>query len=192
MTPLRIRTGVLPWLFGTLCLAVIVHFSSILLLPHLAERDAYNRVSSITDSNNLKILPVSRPGLEPFPATDPNMTLGICWYDLNNGPLNIKVAVPGDNFLSLSFHQRRGTIFYSMTDQAAVKGDIKLTLATADEIDDLQSQDDPDGPLPDLRITAPSPQGFVIFRALAPQAHDIANAQNALKAVSCSTMHSEN
>ena len=67
-------------------------------------------------------------------------------------------------FASLSFHSRRGAVFYALGDKAATHGKMEALIVTAAQLRALVAQDDEDNPNEDLRIVSPTAQGFVLQR----------------------------
>ncbi len=180
MTPVHERTGWPAWVFGTLCLAGIIHLTSMLMLPHFS-------VSHLT----APVISATSAAGEPQATTlgsmsrDPNLVSAICRFDLAQGPLRIVARVPGDEFMSVSFHEIGGPVYFSVTDQAAIKGQISLVLGTQSEIDDIEANDDPDKPTPDLRVTSPTLTGYALFRILISQPGQRAEAQTLLSHAVC-------
>lgn len=161
MTPIYERIGWPAWVFGTLCLAGIVHLTSMLMLPHFSKNPVAGPIltaaSAATAPQLLARGPMSR---------DPNLVSALCRFDLSQGPLRIIVPVPGDEFMSVSFHETDGPVYFSVTDQAANKGKINLVLGNQSEIGDIESNDNADQPSPDIRVTSPHNRGYVLFHAL--------------------------
>ena len=174
-----------PWFAACLVLAGIVHLVSILLIPALASRDAFARLSALAPANRLVLLPPALPGQEVVPLSDPQTAMGVCRYDLREGPLRLQAAVAGDSLLAISFHQRRGQVFYAVTDRAAVRGRIDVVLVTQGQLDALEAGDAGDEPVQDLRLVSASPDGYVILRALAERPDDMPRAQAQVESVVC-------
>ena len=95
------------------------------------------------------------------------------------GPL----SQPG--FASLSFHSRRGVIFYALTDRAAAKGRMDALIVTQEQMRALASREDEDNPSDDLRIVSPTVQGFVMMRALSRGPEDLAASAQEAAAMTC-------
>ncbi|MBV1705871.1 MAG: hypothetical protein KGQ37_01540 [Hyphomicrobiales bacterium] len=180
MKPAFERTGWPSWVFGTLCLAGIVHLASVLMLPHFTRSDALAPVLTAASA-------ASAPQIAPQGTMtgDPNVISALCRFDLSEGPLRIVSAVPGDEFMSISFHETDGPVYFSVTDQAADKGQINLVLGTRNQIDDIGANDDPDHPSPDLRVVSPHHRGYVLFHVLISQPDQRAGAQALLAGAVC-------
>ncbi len=173
---------------GVVFVAAAVHFISILLMPELAPRDAYARLSALAKPGQMVLLPRALPGREITPFEDPALAQAVCLYDLSNGPLHVHADLEDPGLLTLSFRTRNGSVFYSMTDQAALHGTIEVTIMTQPQLDALEESDeDEDEPLQELRLVAPDIKGFVLVNALAAFPSERADAEARATSVSCST-----
>jgi uncharacterized membrane protein len=82
-------------------------------------------------------------------------------------------------------HARHGQIFYSMTDRSATRGKLDVLLVTRQQLDVVEAND-PEDELPqDLRIIAPTMEGFLLFRALAEFPGEMAQAQARIRSLTC-------
>ena len=174
--------GVTPWLLACLFVAGIVHIVTVLILPSLARSDAYARLGGVADS--VTLLPdAQRAQVTPF--QDPAAVLGVCRYNLDRGPSRVRSAINGDALIAISFHDRYGRIFYSTTDRGALRGKIDVLLLDAQQLDTLEASDPEDQAPQELRLIAPTREGFVLVRALVEQAGGRSAAVDAAKAVNC-------
>ena len=89
--------------------------------------------------------------------------MAFCRFDLAHGPVRI-TAPTGRAFASVSFHTRRGLVFYALTDKAATRGAIEAVLATPEDIRTLEAQEDEEDPSRDLRVSAPARVGYALMR----------------------------
>ena len=174
-----------PWTGGILVLAGIVHIASVLAMDRLAPRDAFARIAAMAALNQLVVLPRPQPGEEVLPFNDPAIATGICRYDIRRAPFRLTASITGDSLLSISFHDRYGRVYYSLTDRAAVRGKIEAVIVNAAQKEALEADDAEDGPGPDLRLLTRHNQGFVVLRALAEQPGDYDSAQKRVSQVVC-------
>ena len=79
--------------------------------------------------------------------------------------MRVKAPVGRAGFASLSFHSRRGAVFYALTDRAATHGRMEAVIVTPAQLRVLVAHDDEDDPSQDLRVVSPTAEGFVIMRA---------------------------
>ena len=177
----------IPWLLAVLFLGGLVHFASILAMPRLAPHDAFLRLEERTALGRfVRLDPVSaQNSIAPF--EDPAMALAICRYDLTLGPLHVRGRFEADQLTLLSLHDRFGDVFHSMSDRGAIKGAIDLVILTPAQLATLEAYDKEDELPSELRVSAPSPRGFVLLRAFAPQAGDRIKAQERLSSLACGT-----
>lgn len=179
--------------YATLCgltLAGLVHVATVLAIPLLSETDALSRARASESLDHPQPVHTVATAASPAPAEawlpipDPAVAVGVCAYDLADGPLRVS-ARTGPLMLTLAAHGRRGA-FYAVTDQAAVRGALDLVILTRAQYDEALANDDENEPSRDVRIVAPDRQGFVVVRALAglPSQRGAANA--AVQAVACS------
>ncbi len=174
----------LPWAAGCLFLAGVVHISSIFAMPRLAPKDAFARISALAQPHKVTLLPATAPQTGG-PFDDPAFAQGVCRYDLAQGPLRLRATLPPDALLLMSFHARHGQIFYSMTDRSATRGKLDVLLVTRQQLDAVEAND-PEDELPqDLRIIAPTLEGFLLFRALAEFPGEMAEAEKRILSLSC-------
>ena len=171
----------LPILAGCLVVAGLVHIATIFLLPRLATKDAFARISAIAPAHKVVLLPDGAGG----PFDDPALAQGLCRFDLAQGPLRLRATLAPDPLMLFSFHGRHGQIFYSMTDRSATRGKLDMLLLTREQLNVVEAND-PEDELPqDLRIIAPTLEGFLLFRSLAENPGEMGQAQARIAALSC-------
>jgi uncharacterized membrane protein len=165
-------------------LAALVHLVVILVAPWVAERDAFQRIAPLGKLNETILLPRAAPGERLSPYADPAVAMAVCRYDLSSGP--IRVTAPAARaFSSISFHTRRGLVFYALTDRAATHGVIDAVLATPADVQALAAHDDEEDPSRDLRVAAPAPQGYVVLRVFSELPSLYPEAQAEAKRLTC-------
>ena len=179
----------LPWVIATLLIAAIVHVVSILLMPTLAPRDAFARLSAYATAakadERLFVLPAPAPGAAVLPYEDASVVVGVCVYDLSKGLLRITGPVNGEDYLALSLHARSGRIFHALTDRSAIKGKIDLLVGDERQIESVNNADAEGAKPLEVRVVAPMRRGFVVVRALAKRLSDTLRARAALEAIVC-------
>ncbi|NEU10531.1 hypothetical protein G3T14_00120 [Methylobacterium sp. BTF04] len=172
-----------------LVLAGLVHIGVVLVIPSLSETDALSRARTSESLDHAMPVYTLATGDNPSPAEawlpipDPAVAVGICAYDLADGPMRVS-ARAGPLMLSLAVHGRRGA-FYAVTDQAAVRGALDLVVLTRAQYDQALADADENDVSRDVRIVAPERKGYVVVRVIAalPSQRPAANA--AVQAVSC-------
>jgi uncharacterized membrane protein len=165
--------------------AALTHFLAILLIPEVATRDAFARLAELGPVGQTIALARPNPSERRFPYGDPALASAFCRFDLSAGPLRVKAPVGRAGFASLSFHSRRGAVFYALTDRAATHGVMEAVVVTPSQLRALAAHDDEDNPSQDLRIVSTSVEGFALLRALSelPSLYPEAEAQ--AKTLSC-------
>lgn len=175
-------------LFG-LVLAGLVHVGTVLLIPRLSESDALSRARTGATLDHAMRIHTLATGAEPaqaeawLPIPDPAVAVGICTYDLAEGPMRVS-ARTGPMMLSLAVHGRRGA-FYAVADQAAVRGALDLVVLTRAQYDAVLAEEDDNEPNRDVRIVAPEREGYVVVRVVAALPSQRPAANEAVQAVSC-------
>lgn len=166
----------------------MVHFVVVLLAPYVAVRDAFARLAPLGALNETVLLPRASPAEMKFPYADPAVAMAFCRYDLASGPIRVS-APAGRSFSSISFHTRRGLVFYSLTDKAATHGVVDAVLGTAAEVRALAAHDDEESPSRDLRVAAPAREGYVVIRVFSEFPSLYPEAEAEAKRLTCKPEH---
>jgi uncharacterized membrane protein len=181
---------VIDWLMvaaGAAMVAALVHIVAILIIPLYATRDAFARLSELGPANATIVLPQPGPQQRLIPYGDPAVASAFCRFDLSAGPLRVKAPADPSGFVSLSFHTRRGSIFYALTDKAATHGALEALVVTEEQLRALEAKDDEDTPVQDLRIVSATSAGFVLMRSLSEEPSLYPRAEGAVKSLSCAS-----
>lgn len=180
--------ALLLYVTGAIFVAGLVHIIAILVMPQVAPRDAYARLTALAKPGQMTLLPRTLPGHQLTPFADPAVAQAVCPYDLANGPLHLHADLPGNRLLTVSFRTRTGQVFYSMTDRASLHGTIDVRIMTQAQLDaeqDNEGDDDNDQPLKELRLVAPDTKGFVLVNALSTYPSERSDAEAEVKSVAC-------
>ena len=173
------------YLAAALILGGLVHFALVLSIPLVATHDAYERLAQIGPPNATLAVPPAGPRERLLAYADPAVASALCFFDLREGPLRVRAPLGRAGFASLSFHSRRGAVFYALTDRAATKGMMEAVIATPKQLRQLNAQDDEDNPSQELRIASPTPQGFVLARIFSELPSLYGEAETQAKSLSC-------
>jgi len=152
------------YLAAAVILAALVHFVVVLAAPLMASDDAFERLSARGDVNATTLLARADPARKVFPFADPAVAMAFCRFELASGPIRVTAPV-GRSFASISFHTRRGLVFYSLTDKASTHGVIDAVIGSPDQVQALAEGDNEEDPSRDLRVAAPAREGYVLMRA---------------------------
>jgi uncharacterized membrane protein len=185
MRRLGALTGPLYYAIVIAALAALVHFVVILMIPVVATRDAFAALSAVGAPGDTVALPRASPTLRRFPYFDPAVAAAFCRYDLSAGPVRVKAPLGRAAFTSISFHSRRGAVFYALTDRAAAHGAIEAVIVTPQQLRSLQASDDEDDPSRDLRIVSPTEDGYVIRRVFSESPSLYGAAEEEAKTLAC-------
>jgi len=176
----------LPWIVAGLMLGAIVHIVSILMMPALSGQDATTRLRALATLNHLQLLPRVTPERMALPFDDPDLATGICPFDISAMPLRIKVPA-GEEFLTVSFLQPGGSIFYALSDHATANGMLDIRLADKAQMTEIEAEDPGDEAVSELRVPAKSLIGVVLIKALANDRAQLANAEARISRATCTT-----
>ena len=101
--------------------------------------------------------------------------------------MRVKAPVGRAGFASLSFHSRRGAVFYALTDRAATHGLMEAVIVTPAQLRVLVAHDDEDDPSQDLRVASPTAEGFVVMRAFGELPSLYGAAADEVKGLNCTS-----
>ena len=179
--------GAATFLAAVAIVGALVHFIVILVIPIVATRDAYARLQDLGPVGVTIALARPSPTERRFPYADPALASAFCRFDLSAGPVRVKAPVGRAGFASLSFHTRRGAVFYALTDKAATHGLMEAVIVTPSQLRTLVAHDDEDNPSQDLRIVSATIEGFVLIRAFSELPSLYAAAEAEAKSLSCAS-----
>jgi uncharacterized membrane protein len=165
--------------------AALAHFVVILIIPLVATRDAFARLEELGPVDATIALPRPSPTERRFPYADPALASAFCRFDLAAGPARVTAPVGRAGFASLSFHTRRGAVYYALTDKAATHGLMQAIVVTPGQLRALVAHDDEDNPSQDLRIVSATSEGFVVMRAYSELPSLYAEAEAQAKSLRC-------
>jgi len=181
----RFLAGVL-LLLATACVAGIVHIVSIFALPRLVEPDPFTRLSALATPAKMQLLPRPAPGAQLVPFADPAVARGACLFDLSTASLRLVGTIDSDRLLTLSFRTRDGHVFFSMTDHAAVRGELNILVVSPAQLEELEaSSSEDDEPSQELRLVAPALQGIILVDALAALPGEWTRAEDRVMRLRC-------
>jgi len=166
--------------------AGLVHIVAILLIPIYANNDAFARLSQLGPINATIPLPdAGAPQARLFPYLDPTVAAAFCRYDLRDGPVRVKAPIARYEFSSISFHTRRGQIFYALTDRAATQNALEALVVTDKQLRAIAARDSEDEAPRELRVVSATNEGFVMMRSLSQQPNQLAEAEERVKGLNC-------
>jgi uncharacterized membrane protein len=171
-------------IISTLVVAGVTHLATILLIPHTATRDMYQRLGAFAFGDGIHILPAATPQQSPLPLMDPAIVIGVCRYDLTlQGAQQMRGQHP-PWYWSITVHDNHGSAFFAINNRSLGERTIDLRVMSADNVQRLRA-DMPEDAEQDLLIPSPTLQGFILVRALAPTPSARASVEDSLKAINC-------
>lgn len=175
-------------LLGAVLTAGLVHIVAILIIPRYATNDAYARLSRLGQVNQTILLPTAgTPQARLFPYLDPAIAAAFCRYDLSNGPVRVKAPITRYEFSSISFHTRRGDIFYALTDRAATQNALEALVVTDKQLRAISAHDSEDETPRELRIVSATNEGFVLMRSFSQEPSLVSEAEERARGLKCET-----
>jgi uncharacterized membrane protein len=103
----------LSWYTLLLALVVggIVHIAATMILPQFAKAGAFQQLAQVLPVNRMRILPPIDATNQPLPYVGPDVRLAVCRYDVSDGPVAVKVALPDSGWM-LALYTEAGDNFY--------------------------------------------------------------------------------
>ena len=155
------------WILGALLLGGIVHLSTVLAMPRVANQDAYSRLVAIAPVNTVVPLPAQDAQNATMPFMDPAFAVAVCRYDLSSGALKLNAPL-SQAYTSVTFYTRNSVAYYAINDRAAGRRAIELDLMTPEQHAELPEEEDITA-ADRLIIKSPTRTGLIVLRALAPE-----------------------
>lgn len=175
-----------PILYVLLCLVLagLIHIAAVLTLPALAPKDAWARLVPLGPVNTMIQIPPASPDQQIIPMMAPDVRYAFCRFDLAEGPVRLKAAVPNDLWL-ISFYTPRGDNFYTVTGADMRRAQLDLIIAKADQPVAEAGIDAPEEAEHVVVVTSPAQEGVAVIRAPISGPSRAARAEEALKATFC-------
>ncbi|MDX2264585.1 MAG: hypothetical protein NW215_06410 [Hyphomicrobiales bacterium] len=151
------------WIAGALSLSGVIHIAAVLSVPYVAERDAWARLSALSEPNAYQLLP---PATEnpPLAMMAPDVAAAFCRFDLTQKNLLLRPYLP-DATWTLAIYTRFGENFYVITGAEARRRDLRLLLVPRERIArETVSEKTEDGEDQIIVIT-PSMTGVALMQA---------------------------
>jgi uncharacterized membrane protein len=175
-----------PLFYGLLCLVLagLIHIAAVVALPGLAPKNAWARIIPLGPTNTMIELPLLSPGHEFMPMMAPDVRYAVCHFDLSQGPVRLKGAVPNDLWM-IAFYSPEGDNFYTVPGADVRNAQLDLVIATGDQTVAEAGVDAPEGADELFVVKSPAEEGVAIVRAPLSGPSRSEDAEAALKAVVC-------
>ncbi len=146
--------------------AGIVHGVLLLAIPGLAKRDAWARLSPVSDQYEIVRVGAGTVGGPVVGAADPSFLAAVCRFKLTDGPVHL--TAPGRMpFWSASVYGRDGANLFSLTDRSATGGLLDIVILRPEQM--IQARKNPPEDFEkSIYIELPLGEGLVLLRAFVP------------------------
>ncbi|TPQ49772.1 hypothetical protein C2U72_16820 [Prosthecomicrobium hirschii] len=170
--------------FG-LVLGGIIHIVTVLGLPRFAADDAFTRVAGYGPDYRFNPIPRPGSGTPTLPLLDPAFAQYVCRFDLEDGPVRIRGAMP-DTFWTVAVFDGHGVNTYNLSDRSFGQKPLDILVADAEQI--AQIRENPPADFNDLIIVDwKADDGFAVLRIFAPNASDQRDADASIAKATCQT-----
>ena len=162
--------------------AALLHIVIVLALPGWAGRDAFTRVAALGETGQFYAL-ANEANPTGLANEDPHIRSAVCRFDLSANPVRIiaRVAVP---LWSVSVFDTASDEVYSMTDRSAIGTGVDITLATPAQMLQLR-RNMPEALEQSVLVELSDVEGFVVLRAIVPEASGERAARTFLSEAVC-------
>jgi uncharacterized membrane protein len=145
------------WIVLTLAIAAAVHVGSVYAIPYAAMELVTSRMGS-PNTMHQQSRPTAASRFVVRPS--PDLLYSACSYDLSNGPIEVKAAIPAGTYWSVS-------AFDNATNNWFVRNDRQMTGATLDLVIAPPGSNSSNPPFAQrLVAVSPSMHGLVLIRNL--------------------------
>jgi uncharacterized membrane protein len=163
----------------------LVHVVTTLLVPQLATAGAFQQLSHALPVNRMRVLPTVDVATQPLPYIGPDTRLAICQFDVSDGAVAIRAALP-DSGWTLSLYTASGDNFYVLPAQEGRAGDVTLTVVPPGKRSfSLLTLGGRTPPTSLSQIESPQATGFAVIRAPMRGRAFAAEIEAALKRAAC-------
>lgn len=114
-------------------LAALIHIAAVLSLPYLAPKNAWARVSALSEANRMVVLPAASPSHQSLPLMASDVRYGVCRFNLDNGPVRLSTQIL-DDLWSIAFYTPRGENFYAINGRELKRNQIEIIISTKNEV----------------------------------------------------------
>jgi uncharacterized membrane protein len=170
-------------LISTIIIACTVHLATILILPYVAPQDVWSRLDKRGAPGAFHILPASMPGQTADPYADPAIVMAICRYDLEKSSFRVS-GEPALWYWGLALHTNRGFIYYSINNRAIGDGALDLRILNEEDYA-VKQQEEVEEAAQEFVVASPSTRGYVVLRALVPEASAREQIEENFRKVKC-------
>ncbi len=146
--------------------AGIVHIAVLFLVPEFSDRNAWSRLSEISEPYRMVRLDTDTGTAPALKGLDPLFHTAACRFDLGSGMVQIKA--PGKvPFWSVAVYDRSGHILYSLNDHSVIDGALDAVVLTPAQMLEVRKE------LPaelenSVFIEVSADEGIAVIRSFVP------------------------
>lgn len=176
----------IPFLYLLLCLVLagLIHIAAVLTLPALAPKNAWSRLLPLGPANAMIQIPPPTPGHQVMPMLAPDVRYAFCRFDLTQGPVRMRAAVPNDLWL-IALYDKEGDNFYTVAGADMKSGRIDLIIAKEDQQVAEAGVDAPEESDEVVVVKSPVNEGIAMVRAPLAGPSRAKGIEEALKSTYC-------
>ena len=152
-----------PWLLASIFCAGVIHVLTVFGVPYLATRDAWSRLSALSDENQLYLLPIAAADT-PLPFMAPDIAYAFCRFDLTTKNVSLQTEL-GDGSWSIAVSGRHGENFYFISGAEAKRRELRLLLVPRARLSEEVSTERSEEGDEQIIVISPNLTGIVVIRA---------------------------
>ncbi len=175
-----------PWLVASFFCAGIIHILTVFGVPYVASRDAWARLSAVSDQNRMVVLSVAASET-PLPFMAPDIAYAFCRFDLTNQNLLVHTSL-GDPSWSIAVSTRYGENFYFITGAEAKRLELRLLLVPRVRLAQEASTERSEEGEEQIIVITPGMSGLVVLRAPIRGPSFAADTVSALQNAKCTPL----
>jgi len=162
--------------------AALLHIIIVLALPGWAGRDAFSRVVDLGETGQFYSL-ANEENPTGLANEDPHIRSAVCRFDLSENPVRVTARTPVPLWTLAVFDTASDEV-YSMTDRSAIGNGVDITLVTPAQMLQLR-RNMPPALTQSVLVELPDVEGFVVLRAITPEASGERAARSFLAEANC-------
>jgi uncharacterized membrane protein len=163
------------WIAATLAVAFVVHFGSMMLLPHLVMNRALAQMGAANTIHHGRRADATSHGVV---RPSPDLLYSSCPFDLSKGPVRVRAPIPPNTYWSVSAFDDATDNFFVENDRQAKDSMVDFILVGPHR-----------GKQPVGRIVrSPSERGLILFRTLIADEKNFAALDAGRRQATCGTV----
>jgi len=170
---------------GIVLLAALIHITAVLSLPYLAPKNAWARVSALSEANRMVVLPAASPSHQSLPLMASDVRYSVCRFNLDSGPVRLRTQIL-DDLWSIALYTPRGENFYAINGRELKRNRIEIIISTKNEVGVKAGASLLDEIKDLVVVDSPVREGIAVIRAPLLGPSYAAQTEAALKRGACS------